>query len=173
MNKKSNIILIGYMGCGKTSVGERLAKRLSYLFLDTDQMLEEKEKNTIHHIFAIHGEEYFRNRETELIQELLPKVTRTVLSTGGGLPVREQNARLLRELGYVIYLKATKETTMKRLAGDKSRPLLQGDDPGKRIEGMLAERIPIYEKASDIIIDTDDKSIDEIVSLIVLDWKHL
>ncbi len=167
MNKKNNIILIGYMGCGKTSVGERLAKRMSYLFLDTDQMLEEKEMDTINHIFSIYGEEYFRNRETELIQELLPKVRQAVLSTGGGLPIREQNTILLKELGYVVYLKASIETTMKRLTGDTTRPLLQGDDSGKRIEQMLADRIPFYEKAADKVIDTDEKSIDEIVNVII------
>jgi shikimate kinase len=161
-----NIILIGYMGCGKTSVGARLSKRLSYHFLDTDAMIEKKAKDTVSRIFAVHGEEYFRTLETELLKELQPKADRTVLSTGGGLPLREQNAVLLKEMGFVVYLKASKETTLQRLRGDTTRPLLQGGDAEQRIESMLAYRVPIYEKTAHAVITTDDKSVDEIVALI-------
>jgi shikimate kinase len=166
-NLKHNIILIGFMGCGKTSVGERLAQKLSYQFLDTDQMIEHKESDTINHIFTLHGEEYFRGKETGLLQELLPELDRVVLSTGGGLPLREQNSELLKEMGFVVYLKASAETTLKRLAGDRTRPLLQGDDREKRIESLLVYRTPIYEKSAHKIIVTDHKSIDEIASTIM------
>jgi shikimate kinase len=164
---KRNIILIGFMGSGKTSVGERLAQNLSYRFRDTDRLLEHSERDTINHIFAVHGEEYFRSKETKLLQELLPGLEHTVLSTGGGLPLREQNAKLLKEMGFVVYLKASKETTLKRLKGDNTRPLLQGDDQEKKIEGLLAYRTPIYEKAAHKIIITDQKSINEIATMIM------
>jgi shikimate kinase len=166
-NMKHNIILIGFMGSGKTSVGDRLAKKLSYRFCDTDQLLEKKERDTIRNIFAVRGEEYFRIKETELLTELLPELNHAVLSTGGGLPLREQNARLLKELGFVVYLKTSKETILQRLAGDKSRPLLQGVDPAKRIEALLNDRTPIYEGVSHKIIATDHKSVEELATMIM------
>jgi shikimate kinase len=169
MNKglKHNIILIGFMGSGKTSVGKRLADRLSYRFQDTDQMIEQKAGDTISHIFQTRGEEYFRDLETGLLKELHQKLHQTVLSTGGGLPLREQNAKLLKELGYVVYLKASKETTIKRLQGDISRPLLQGDDLERKVEHLLSVRASFYEKVSSKVIATDDRDFDEIINLIM------
>ncbi|MDF2611929.1 MAG: Shikimate kinase, partial [Lachnospiraceae bacterium] len=109
---KHNIILIGFMGSGKTSVGERLAKRLSYQFRDTDQLIESRAGDSINHIFELRGEDYFRTLETNLLLEIKPTLSNTVLSTGGGLPLQEQNTKLLKEIGYVVYLKASKETTL-------------------------------------------------------------
>jgi len=168
-----NIILIGYMGCGKTSVGDRLAKRLSYRFKDTDRLLEQQARDTINHIFANHGEEYFRDLETNLLSELKSTLTNTVLSTGGGLPLREQNAKLLKDLGYVVYLKASNQTIIRRLKGDKTRPLLQGDDLEHKVEQMLKVRTPIYEKVAHKIIATDDRNMDEIVHLIMESYLKL
>lgn len=162
-----NVILIGFMGSGKTSVGMKLADRLSYRFCDTDQMIERKAGNTINQIFSTHGEEHFRNMETELLKELRTNLGNTVLSTGGGLPLREQNSKLLQDLGYVVFLKASKETTVKRLQGDTSRPLLKGEELEQKVERMLGIRTPIYEKAAHKILATDDRSIDEIVNLIM------
>jgi shikimate kinase len=167
IKSKRNIILIGYMGSGKTSAGEKLAERLSYHFRDTDQMIEKKAGDTINHIFAVHGEEYFRNLETNLLKELLKGIDQTVLSTGGGLPLRAQNVELLKEMGFVVYLKASKQSTLKRLKGDTTRPLLQGEDLEQKIERMLELRTPIYEKAAHKIVATDDKSVVEIVHLIM------
>lgn len=166
-SRKHNIILIGFMGSGKTSVGQRLAEQLSYQFRDTDQLIEQHAGDTINHIFAVQGEEYFRTMETTLIKKLLPELNNYVLSTGGGLPLKEQNSKLLKEMGFVVYLKASKETTVKRLRGDNSRPLLQGDELEQKVEHMLTLRTPIYEKAAHKIIATDDRSIDEIVHLIM------
>lgn len=167
MNKKHNIILIGFMGSGKTSVGERLAERLSYRFQDTDQMIERKASDTINHIFQTQGEEYFRTMETNLLLELKTSLTHAVLSSGGGIPLREQNKKLLREIGYVVYLRATKETIVKRLLGDTTRPLLQGGDLQERVGLLLEYREPFYEKVANKIIATDDKSFDEIINLIM------
>lgn len=164
---KHNIILIGFMGSGKTSVGERLAKRMSYQFQDTDLLIEQKAGDTINHIFQTRGEEYFRSLETNLLMELHTSLKNTVLSTGGGLPMIGQNTKLLKELGYVVYLKATKGTVIKRLKGDTTRPLLAGEDPEGKIERLMNVRGPFYEKAADKIIATDDKSFDEIINLIM------
>ncbi|HWT75904.1 MAG TPA: shikimate kinase [Mobilitalea sp.] len=164
---KHNIILIGFMGSGKTSAGMWLAERLTYQFKDSDQLIEKKAGDTINHIFAVYGEEYFRNMETDLIKDLIPTLNNSVISTGGGLPIREQNAKLLKELGYVVFLKATKQTTVDRLQGDATRPLLQGEDLEKKVERMLEIRTPIYEKAAHKTITTDGRSIQEVAELIM------
>jgi shikimate kinase len=160
--RKKNIILIGFMGSGKTSVGKVLAGHLSYRFCDTDEMLERKAGDTINHIFAIRGEEYFRLMETELLKEMLPDIDRTVISTGGGLPLREQNAELLKKIGYVVFLKASKETTVQRLRGDRTRPLLQGGELEQKVEKLLDLRTPLYERAAHKIIITDNSTIEDI-----------
>lgn len=155
------------MGSGKTSVGVHLAERLSYQFRDTDQMIEKRVGDTINGIFRTHGEEYFRNLETSLLKELVTELHQTVLSTGGGMPLREQNIKLLKELGYVVFLKASKETTLTRLRGDTTRPLLQGDNLEQKIDRMLTIRTPIYEKAAHKIVVTDGKSIKEIAEMVM------
>lgn len=165
--KKHNIVLIGFMGSGKTSVGRCLADLLTYQFRDTDQLIERKLSDTISHVFAVQGEEFFRTKETELLEELVTELNNTVLSTGGGLPIREQNSKLLKALGYVVFLKASKETTLVRLKGDTSRPLLQGEDVEKKVERMLELRTPIYEKAANKTIMTDGRSIQEVAHLIM------
>lgn len=164
---KHNIILIGYMGSGKTSVGEYLAGLLTYHFRDSDQLIEKKAGNTINQIFSRYGEEYFRNLETEQLKEMLPALENTILSTGGGMPLREENSRLLKELGYVVFLKTSKQTIINRLQGDSTRPLLAGDELEKKVERMLELRTPIYEKAAHKIIATDGKTVREIAELIM------
>ena len=164
---KHNIILIGFMGSGKTSVGVHLAERLSYQFKDTDQMIEQKVLSSINQIFSIHGEEYFRDFETDLLKSLVTKLENTVLSTGGGMPIREQNKILLKDLGYVVFLKTSKQTILNRLRGDSARPLLQGDELEHKVEKMLALRTPIYEKVAHKIITTDGRSITELSELIM------
>lgn len=160
---KSNIILIGFMGSGKTSVGISLAKKLSCPFQDTDQLIEKKAGITIKQMFETQGEEYFREYETNLLHELKLSLENTVISTGGGMPLRDQNARLLKDLGHVIYLQVEAETVLKRLASDTSRPLLQSEDRKLRIEQLLSERAPLYKRAADHIIETDGKTVDEII----------
>lgn len=167
MNLKHNIILIGFMGSGKTSVGIHLAERLSYQFKDTDQLLEKRAGDTISRIFSVHGEEYFRNLETGLLKELVPILNKTVLSSGGGLPIRDQNSKLIKELGYVVFLKASKQTTLSRLKGDSTRPLLQGEDLEKKVEKMLEIRTPIYEKAAHKVIATDGLTVEQVSQLIM------
>ena len=130
---KDNIILIGFMGCGKTSVGIRLSYRMKRTMVDTDKWIEKKQKMTITDIFDTYGEDTFRRMETECLKELIQAADGQIISVGGGLPVREENHRLLRKLGRVIYLKVTPETVYLRLKDDTSRPLLQVEDPLKQI----------------------------------------
>ena len=165
--REQNIILVGFMGSGKTSVGKHLAGRLRYRFEDTDQLLERKAGCTISHIFAAKEEEYFRDLETAVLLDLKSFSHGLVISTGGGLPVRKQNRELLKEMGHVVYLKASKDTLMKRLSGDTTRPLLQGEDPAGKMEKLLHAREPIYEEAAHEIIITDHRSIDEVAERII------
>lgn len=164
MKQNTNVILIGFMGSGKTSVGEQLASQLLFTFKDTDHLIEEQVGNTIKHVFETKGEAYFRDLETDLLKRLLHEYKETILSSGGGVPVREENRKLLRELGTVIYLRASKETLLQRLRGDQTRPLLQGASLEAKINQLLQDREVIYQETSHIQIDTDYKSINEIVS---------
>lgn len=163
----NNIILIGFMGCGKTSVGKKLAKQLGYLFQDTDEMIVEQERKSISNIFQENGESYFRDTEEKLLETMVGMVHQTVLATGGGMPLRDKNQRLLRELGFVVYLRATKETTILRVQNDTSRPLLQGDNLSLKIDELLLKRRPIYEKCAHTIIDTDGLDFDTIIEKII------
>ena len=167
---KNNIVLIGFMGCGKTTVGEKLAKELTYAFLDTDAYIENREQKSIREIFEQDGENYFRNVETKSLQELIKKKQKTIVSSGGGLPLRPENAKLLQKLGFVIYLKVDKETVLRRLEGDTTRPLLQCDDPAKRIEELLEYRDPIYEVGAHMVIQVDHKTVEEIVQEIIRNY---
>lgn len=159
-----NIILIGFMGCGKTSVGKRLAQALSWEFLDTDELVEAKEERSISDIFATDGETAFRQMETECLRSLLNKKGEGfVLSVGGGLPVREENRKLLSQLGVVFFLRVTPEVVYKRLRNDKSRPLLQGNNPRGRIVDLMNARKGFYEAAATHVIEVDDKNFTDII----------
>ena len=153
-----NIILEGFMGSGKSTISEILADKLSLEVIDTDKVIEETEDRSINQIFEEDGEEAFRNMETELLETISGDHWREfVISTGGGMPLREQNAKLLKLCGKVIYLKASPEAVYERLKGDTSRPLLRSEDPLSRIKELLYNRQPMYEDSADIIIDTDGK----------------
>lgn len=158
-----NIILIGFMGCGKTSVGGKLSRAFGWRFLDTDQLLEEEFGCTISEFFDREGEEEFRCRETQLLKRLCSEPEEMIVSTGGGMPLRTENAALLKQLGTVFYLKASEEATIARLAGDTTRPLLAWDGREEKIRRLLGERAPKYAAASDYIIETDGKSFYEII----------
>lgn len=164
---KKNIVLIGFMGSGKSTVGIGLSYKLQRTLTDTDKMIEKQEGKSISEIFAQEGEPYFRERETELLKRLKQEKTRQIFSVGGGTPLRKENRKLLRELGVVVYLKVSPETVYERLKGDATRPLLQGDNPMERIRALLYEREDIYKEAADIVIVTDDKKPAQIVDAIV------
>ena len=163
IDKNRNIILIGYMGSGKSTVGRKAAKAVEYTFLDTDDLIEKEEGMTISKLFEEKGEPYFREKETETISRLMGEPKGNIIATGGGLPMKEGNAELLKELGTVIYLKAETDTLLKRLSGDTTRPLLQNGELRNKIETMLAVRGPVYEATADVVLQTDNMSFYEII----------
>ena len=165
--KQDNFVLIGFMGCGKTSVGVRLSYLLKCTFADTDKMIEDREGKSISEIFATEGEAAFRDKETLLLSELTKGFQGSILSVGGGTPLREENRKLLRQLGTVIYLRIRPETVYKRLQGDTTRPLLQCDDPLERITKLLEQRKDVYEDAADMIVDVDGLDMEEVISAIM------
>ena len=156
--KKNNIVLIGFMGCGKSTVGRKLAGALGYEFSDTDAMIEASYGMTISQMFAENGEAYFRTAETELLRKLSDEAEGLVLATGGGMPMREENAALLREIGTVVFLEAKIETILERLQNDTGRPLADGEDREARLRPLYEKRLPVYREAADYILDTEGKS---------------
>lgn len=159
----SNIVLIGFMGCGKTTVGMQLASKLGYDFIDTDKLIVDKYERNISDIFIKEGEAYFRHLETKIIEELCVSTSNSIISVGGGLPITAGNGDILRRLGRVIFLTISKESVMLRLRNDRDRPLLAGDCPDKKVEELLRLRQPIYKAIAHDIITVDDKNVDCIV----------
>ena len=166
-NPKNNLVLTGFMGAGKTTLGKALAQKLGYSFVDTDDYIVQREGMTIPEIFADKGEDYFRALETTVLQELKEKLHCAVVATGGGLPLREENGRLLMEIGTVYYLKASADTIYERVKGCTNRPLLQCDDPYGRICELMDVRNPIYEKQCHVVIETDGKTMDNLLGQIL------
>lgn len=163
----NNIILIGFMGCGKTTVGQQLAKRLGYDFLDTDKLIEQKQGQAVSKIFEVKGEEAFRQLETETVRDFIGSLQRTVISVGGGLPITPGNTELLKELGTVVYLETSKEVLADRLRSDTTRPLLAGKDGSNRLEALYDYRLPFYREAAHIKITTDDRNLQEVITSIL------
>lgn len=163
MERKKNIILIGFMGSGKTSVGIKLSYRMRIPVEDTDKYIEQKEGRSINSIFAQDGEGYFRALETKILEEFRDKSYTRIISVGGGTPVSMVNRELLKKCGTVVYLRVRPETVYERLKNDTSRPLLQCANPLEKIRCLMAERREAYEETADIIIDVDDKSMEEIL----------
>lgn len=156
----NNIVLIGFMGSGKSTVGKMLADILEYDFVDTDRVIEERAGRSIPQIFEEQGEERFRELETLVVESVCSR-SRTVISTGGGAVLRQRNFRCLKESGTVVYLRLSEEELLRRTAQLRGRPLLAGADRKQRVREMLAERSGLYEKAADITIDSDRLSPDE------------
>lgn len=162
-----NIILIGFMGAGKTTVGNVVAERLNQPLFDTDQLIEQQTGMSISKIFEIYGENEFRRLETEILKGNLSANKDWVLSVGGGLPLKEENRGLLQKMGIVVYLRVQPDTVLQRLKGDKTRPLLQGGDVKQKVESLLRQRGTIYEEGADIVIDVDGKAPETIVQEIL------
>lgn len=158
-----NIVFIGFMGAGKSSIGKLLAEKLSFSFIDTDILIEKKMKMSIPKIFKQYGEAYFRRCENEAVKEAAER-SNIVISTGGGVPMFETNMQVLRENSIIICLRANVETIMYRTRGRGHRPLL--DSQKEKIQELLDKRKPFYEKA-DFFVDTDDLSPIQIVGEIM------
>lgn len=158
-----NIVLIGFMGCGKTTMGIKLSYKLHRIMEDTDKWIERNEGCTIREIFSTKGEEAFRRIETACIKKMAEDPTVRIISTGGGLPVREENWGPLKKLGHVVYLKISPGEAYDRLKEDTERPLLQCEDPYGRICELLDKREPLYEACADTVILVDGKTVEEVL----------
>ncbi len=154
-----NIILTGFMGVGKTSVGTGLARDLGYTFVDTDQLIEADQKTTIADIFSSFGEPYFREVEARIIRQVL-EGDRQVISTGGGAVVRDENRAAFKKGGLVVCLTARPDVIFERIKQETHRPLLQTPDPREKIRELLDSRAKFYGQA-DLIIDTSEKSVED------------
>lgn len=151
-----NLILIGPMGVGKTTIGRQLAKQLKMEFVDSDHEIEERTGVAISTIFEIEGEAGFRKRETAMLQELL-KRQNLVLATGGGAISSEVNRKNMRKSGTVIYLHAGVDTQLARTRDAKNRPLLDTDDPREKLEALMKVREPLYRQEADIAVNAEDR----------------
>ena len=164
MELKQNVVLIGFMGTGKSTVGKRLAKLLNWNFIDTDVAIEELTGLSVAELFRLHGEKRFRSEEALLVKRLSEE-RGCIIATGGGTVLNPENWRLLAGHGILVQLFATVETVLERIGSrPNSRPLLKGSR--EAIEALWQERQEIYAKA-DLIIDTTDKDIDEVAGEIL------
>lgn len=156
------IFLVGMMGVGKTTIGRQLAAALGREFIDLDHAIEARCGVRVATIFDIEGEAGFRRRETALLDEYT-RVPGLVLATGGGAVLAEENRRMLRERGCVIYLCASVDELYRRVARDRNRPLLRTDNPRQRIADLLTQREPLYDSVADIRQDTADQPVAQVV----------
>lgn len=161
-----NLVLIGFMGTGKSSIGRLLAARLRFKFVDTDQIIVESAGMEIPEIFAKLGEPHFRDLETEALRTLA-SVQRRVVATGGGIVIREENRPLLQALGLVVALTATDEVIFKRVSRNKKRPLLQTPNPRETIARLLGTREPLYAETAQRLVDTSDLTHAEVAEVII------
>lgn len=169
MDKPKQIVLIGPMGAGKSTIGRLLAANLHLPFQDSDRIIEERAGADIPWIFDVEGEEGFRTRETAVLRDLLQESS-MVLATGGGIVIRPENRQLLREVGTVFYLTASINQLVDRTSKDRKRPLLQVDNPRQKIIDLVNLRDPMYREVADHIINTERRSpravVQEIISLL-------
>ena len=154
---KNHIVIIGFNGSGKKRVGKRLAKDLGLPYVDVDKEIVRKMKMSINEIYTRFGEPFYRALETTQIKELAEIDLKCVISVGAGLPLQEQNHKCLKELGTVVYLKASVETLAERLKNDNTRPMLEGGDLKERITTLQNQRKAVYEQVCDVRIATDKK----------------
>ena len=163
---QQNIFLVGLMGSGKTTVGRLLAKKLGMRFVDSDHEIEARTGATVSWIFEIEGEDSFRRREVETIDDLTSQKG-VVLATGGGAVVHPENRKNLKARGTVIYLRATVNNILQRTMHDKSRPLLQTENRRQKIEELSRQREKFYSEVADIIIDTGRPNVHAMVQTIM------
>jgi len=154
MNPAPNLVLVGPMGAGKSSIGKRLAERFGLLFVDADREIEARTGATVTTIFECEGEPGFRARERATLAELLAQEG-VVIATGGGAVLDADNRHLLRDRGYVVYLHVAVEQQIARLARDRTRPLLAGDDREAVLRRLAATRGPLYLEIADLRFDTN------------------
>lgn len=156
-----NIFLIGFMGCGKSTVAAKMQELYGMEICEMDQMIVHKAQMEIPEIFKQYGEEYFRDLESEILEEICLK-SNQIVSCGGGVVLREQNRTLMKKNGDVVWLTAKPETILQRVSEDTNRPLLQGKKSVSDIKRLMEERYLKYKDATKKVITTDGKSISDI-----------
>ena len=167
--KNSNLIfLVGLMGCGKTTIGQLLAEKLHYEFVDTDDLIVQNYQQDINTIFHEKGEKFFRNLETTTLQNVINNIKNNgkkyVISTGGGIVLKNENRQLLKQFGYNIYLQTDTNILVQRLMTDTQRPLLKNkENLAENLQNLYNQRNKFYLEVANLVIQTNNKNIDEII----------
>ena len=168
-----NIVLVGPMGAGKTTVGRRLAHELNKDFYDTDHEIIDKTGVTIDHIFDIEGEDGFRERESKILENLC-QMSNIILATGGGIVILPKNREILKNAGMVVYLFSTVDQLLRRTAKSKSRPLLENSvDRKKTITELVEARDVHYREVASIVIDTTGKKLHKVINIIIRETENV
>jgi len=158
MNPAPNLIFIGPMGAGKTSIGRRVAERLGLHFVDADQWVESHTGVAVRTIFEVEGEAGFRRRERHALEELC-RGEHQLIATGGGAVLDPANRELLAARGFVVWLRTPVERQLERLSRDRNRPLLAAPDRRQRLTAMAAERDPLYAETCDLVFESDQRKV--------------
>ena len=169
IRQPANLALIGFMGTGKTTVGRLVAEALHFDFLDTDELIQSRTGKTIADIFAQDGEPAFRELERQIVRELSTK-TKTVISTGGGLPTNPDNLALLKSYALVVCLWSSPDKIWNRVKNQTHRPLLHDPNPQKKIQDLLTAREPFYKQA-DVLVNTAVRKVREVVQQLAVQFK--
>ena len=171
MTHPHHIVLIGFMGSGKTTVGHLVAEKLNWPFVDTDSQIVEEAGLAIPDIFAAEGESGFRERETAVLTRLTTEPP-SVISTGGGIITQPRNAPLLKSLGFVVWLSATEADIFSRVSRNRNRPLLLTPDPRQTIHNLLEQRRPLYAAFAHLTIETHGLEPEEIAYGVCESARH-
>jgi shikimate kinase len=167
-----SIVLVGMMGAGKSAVGHCLQRRTKLALLDTDEIVALKLGVSIPETFSKYGEHAFREAETQAIRELT-LAKQTIIVTGGGIVLREENVDFLKQLGVVVWLDGNEQTLFERASRSGNRPLLQGENPRKAFARMLQARLPLYAKVAHIRVDTSVLTDEEVAVVILSKLRRL
>jgi len=168
-----NIVLVGLMGSGKTTIGRRLAHELNQDFFDTDHEVIGKTGVTIDHIFDIEGEDGFRERESKILENLC-QMSNIILATGGGIVIKPKNREILKNSGLVVYLSSSVDQLLRRTAKSKTRPLLENStNRRKTITDLVEARDLYYREVASLVIDTTGKKLHEVINIIKREAKNV
>lgn len=168
------IILIGCMGCGKSTIGQLLHVETGLPFIDTDHFIEEKEKMSVSEIFSQKGEDYFRGQETAVLKALEADSPPEgiIISTGGGIILRPENRELLSRLGFVVWLNVDAETIFQRISRNRERPLLRTPNPLETLKSIMQARRELYRQTAHLVIETAPLTIQEVAFGIIESARH-
>ena len=168
-----NIVLVGPMGSGKTTIGRRLAQSLNQDFFDTDHEIIDRTGVSIDHIFDIEGEEGFRERESKILENLC-QMSNIILATGGGIVILPKNRKILKNAGLVVYLYSSVDQLLRRTGKSNTRPLLENSSNRKKtITELLEARDVYYREVSSFVIDTTGKKLQEIINVIIRESENV